>query len=190
MTYGDAILVPFLLEVDKVADFVEALVMASSRRKSDSPSVPSLPSSESSPDYLHEASGPVVEEQVLQNGTPVIPSQQPTLRIIADQNVVSNGDRSAELTLQEYRLLMCFQANPGRVISIDYITNYLGIDSNNPLSVIYIYMHRLRTKLGPLGLTIRNRRGLGYVSDTHCELDASVGLQTPTYPPRRRPLLR
>lgn len=71
-----------------------------------------------------------------------------------------------ELTTRELSVLEALMLRSGRVVSkeqlLERLYNYSKEASNNAIEV---YIHRLRKKVEPAGITIRTIRGLGYVID-------------------------
>jgi two-component system response regulator TctD len=71
-----------------------------------------------------------------------------------------------ELPRREYRLLEIFIGNVGRVLSKDDIASQLfDFDDEAGANAIELYVGRLRRKLGG-ALTIRTKRGFGYIAET------------------------
>lgn len=72
-----------------------------------------------------------------------------------------------DLTTRELGVLEALMLRAGRVISkeqlLERLYNYSGEASSNAIEV---YIHRLRKKTAPAGVTIRTIRGLGYVIDS------------------------
>ena len=71
-----------------------------------------------------------------------------------------------ELTTRELSVLETLMLRSGRVVSKEHLLerlySYSEEASNNAIEV---YIHRLRKKIEPAGVTIRTIRGLGYVID-------------------------
>jgi two-component system OmpR family response regulator len=82
-----------------------------------------------------------------------------------------NGE-TLELTTRELSVLEALMSRIGWVISKDQLLERLYSYSEEASSnAIEVYIHRLRKKIEPAGVTIRTIRGLGYiidkVADTH-----------------------
>lgn len=76
-----------------------------------------------------------------------------------------NGD-PVELTTRELSVLEALISRIGRVISKEQLLECLYSYSEEASSnAIEVYIHRLRKKIEPAGVTIRTIRGLGYVID-------------------------
>ncbi len=77
-----------------------------------------------------------------------------------------NG-KPVELTALEYRLLLTFAANKGRVLTRSQILESIWDSSGNFVedNTLTVYIKRLREKLGG-ALTIETVRGLGYRADS------------------------
>jgi len=93
---------------------------------------------------------------------------------------VTCGERTAELSGQELRLLLCFQANIGRLLPVSYLAAHMRIRSGDYVGLLYVYLSRLRIKLGSLGFSIRNKRNIGYVCDVPMLLLDSSGPRPPS----------
>lgn len=77
--------------------------------------------------------------------------------------------RPLDLPRREYQLLEIFIGNIGRVLSKDDIAAQLfDFDDEAGANAIELYVGRLRRKLGN-ALTIRTKRGFGYVAETDPE---------------------
>lgn len=87
------------------------------------------------------------------------------LRLCLSKGVVSAGERTAELTRNELKILAYLMARPGEIVSradlIDTLWDSQIYIDDNTLSV---NMTRLRDKLAGLGAAgrIKTRRGMGY----------------------------
>lgn len=74
-----------------------------------------------------------------------------------------------DLPRREYQLLEIFIGNIGRVLSKDDIaTQLFDFDDEAGINAIELYVGRLRRKLGG-ALTIRTKRGFGYVAEAEPE---------------------
>jgi DNA-binding response OmpR family regulator len=88
------------------------------------------------------------------------------LKLNLSNGVVSYGDKSQELTKNEFRILACLIKNKGKIISRNDLMEYMWdadvfVDDNT----LSVNMTRLRKKLDELGMRehIETRRGLGYI---------------------------
>lgn len=71
--------------------------------------------------------------------------------------------RRVELTRKEYRLLLAFLENPGRVFTRDQLLERVwGLDYTGETRTVDVHIGTLRTKLGPCGRLIATVRGMGY----------------------------
>jgi two-component system OmpR family response regulator len=76
------------------------------------------------------------------------------------------GDAIMELSVREVGLLEIFLTRIGRVVSKDVIIDLLfewGEDVTS--NAVEVYIHRLRKKIEPAGVSIRTIRGVGYCLD-------------------------
>lgn len=73
-----------------------------------------------------------------------------------------DGER-IDLTLKEYRLLLTFMENPGRVFTRDQLLETVwGLDYIGETRTVDVHIGTLRTKLGKYGNLIATVRGIGY----------------------------
>ena len=75
------------------------------------------------------------------------------------------GDREVPLTAKEFSILECFMLHQGQVLTRDQVLESAwdwGLDDGHNL--VEVYVHRLRRKLGEVGVAdaIRTLRGAGY----------------------------
>jgi len=78
------------------------------------------------------------------------------------QTVCVDGERQAELTAIEFRLLRYFMLNSGKLLTKTHLLEHVYECDYDPASnVIEVYINRLRRKLGKD--LIATRRGQGYV---------------------------
>ncbi len=78
----------------------------------------------------------------------------------------SMGEAAIELSLREISVLEALLARLGKVVSKDQLIETLcGYGEEVSANAIEVYVHRLRKKLEPAGVTIRTLRGLGYLMD-------------------------
>ncbi|MEW5787455.1 MAG: response regulator transcription factor [Pseudomonadota bacterium] len=76
-----------------------------------------------------------------------------------------NGE-SLELSQREVSVLETLLFRQGKVVSKDQLIESLcGYGEEVSANAIEVYVHRLRKKLEPAGVTIRTLRGLGYLMD-------------------------
>jgi two-component system OmpR family response regulator len=69
-----------------------------------------------------------------------------------------------ELSAREIGVLEVLMMRSGRVVNKDQLAEELyGWDEDVSTNAIEVYVHRLRRKLEPAGVTIRTIRGLGYL---------------------------
>ena len=77
---------------------------------------------------------------------------------------VSVNGRPLEMPRRELCVLEILLSRVGQVVSKEQIAEQLfSYDDDTSLSAIEIYIHRLRKKLAPAGVSIRTVRGLGYL---------------------------
>jgi two-component system, OmpR family, response regulator len=91
------------------------------------------------------------------------------LVLIPGQPRVSLGETSVDLPAGEMALLETLALKMGRVVSKQAIADRLSRGGDPPSdTAIEICVHRLRRRLGPVGLKVRTLRGFGYMleSDT------------------------
>ena len=73
---------------------------------------------------------------------------------------------AVELPRRELNVLEILLGNVGRVVCKERMAEHLfSFDEETSLNAIELYVHRLRKKLGPAGVSIRTVRGLGYLLD-------------------------
>jgi two-component system OmpR family response regulator len=78
----------------------------------------------------------------------------------------SVGDEVLELSQREVSVLEALLFRLGKVVSKDQMIESLcGYSEEVSANAIEVYVHRLRKKLEPAGVTIRTLRGLGYLMD-------------------------
>lgn len=77
--------------------------------------------------------------------------------------VVHIDGQRADLTLKEFRLLLTFMENPGRVFTRDRLLETVwGVDYTGETRTVDVHIGTLRTKLGRYGGLISTVRGMGY----------------------------
>ena len=77
--------------------------------------------------------------------------------------VVRVEGRRVDLTRKEYRLLLVFMENPGRVFTRDQLLELVwGMDYTGETRTVDVHIGTLRTKLDPCGNYIATVRGIGY----------------------------
>jgi DNA-binding response OmpR family regulator len=75
-----------------------------------------------------------------------------------------HGAERLDLSSREYGVLEMLARRAGRVVSKEQLLEAItGWDESVGLNAIEVYVHRLRRKLEPVGVTIRTLRGLGYL---------------------------
>ena len=81
----------------------------------------------------------------------------------AGRRATLNGE-PLELSARELGVLEVLMLRSGRVVNKEQMTEQLyGWDEEVGANAIEVYVHRLRRKLEPAGVTIRTIRGLGYL---------------------------
>ena len=74
------------------------------------------------------------------------------------------GGVAVDLPASEFALLEALAIRAGRVVRREDIADRLGRGAEPPSdTAIEVCVHRLRRRLGPLGLTVRTLRGFGYL---------------------------
>jgi two-component system, OmpR family, response regulator len=74
------------------------------------------------------------------------------------------GGEPLDLSARELGVLEVLMLRSGRVVNKDQLAEQLyGWDEEVGPNAIEVYVHRLRRKLEPAGVTIRTIRGLGYL---------------------------
>ena len=82
---------------------------------------------------------------------------------IAGRRALLNGE-PLELSAREIGVLEVLMLRSGRVVNKDQLADELyGWEEEVSANAIEVYVHRLRRKLEPAGVTIRTIRGLGYL---------------------------
>lgn len=77
--------------------------------------------------------------------------------------VVHIDGQRADLTLKEYKLLLTFMENPGRVFTRDQLLEIVWeTDYAGETRTVDVHIGTLRTKLGKYGSLIATVRGIGY----------------------------
>jgi two-component system OmpR family response regulator len=77
--------------------------------------------------------------------------------------VAELGGKRLELSARELSLLELFLRRSGRLVHKDQVVEHLcGWGEEVSANAIEVYVHRLRRKLGPGGVTISTVRGVGY----------------------------
>ena len=92
-------------------------------------------------------------------------------RLACGRLMLDTGGRRAwldgeplDLRRRELCLLETLLVNAGRVVSMEQISDAIfGYQSDGSPNAIQIYVHRLRKKLNPSGVTIVTMRGIGYL---------------------------
>lgn len=88
-------------------------------------------------------------------------------RITIDLNryEVTVDNKVINLTTTEFKILLLFSKNIGRVFSREQILNFIDDDKVVLDRTIDVHIKNLRDKLGKAGALIKNKRGLGYKID-------------------------
>lgn len=74
------------------------------------------------------------------------------------------GTQAVNLSRREVAVLELLMDRQGRVASKDQIAEHLtGLDEEIGPNAVEVYVHRLRKKLEPFGVSVRTLRGLGYL---------------------------
>ncbi len=77
--------------------------------------------------------------------------------------VVHLDGQRADLTLKEYKLLLTFMENTGRVFTRDQLLEIVwGMNYTGETRTVDVHIGTLRTKLGKYGSLITTVRGIGY----------------------------
>ncbi len=85
------------------------------------------------------------------------------LQIDLRTHEVFSGDDTFDLPLREREVLESLMvASPAVVKKDDLVQSLAGWQADLSANAIEVYISRLRPKITPLGLTIRNVRGIGY----------------------------
>lgn len=85
------------------------------------------------------------------------------LELNPDTYIVHADGERVPLTLKEYKLLLTFMENPGRVFTRDQLLETVwGIDYSGETRTVDVHIGTLRTKLGLCGDLIETVRGVGY----------------------------
>ena len=91
------------------------------------------------------------------------------IRVDTERGEVRRGTEGIALTALEYRILLLFLENRGRVLSLDRITESIwGPETFQSDRVVYTHINNLRAKIEPLPAQPRyiiSLRGLGYRFD-------------------------
>lgn len=69
-----------------------------------------------------------------------------------------------ELSSRELMVMECLMQRPGRLVSKDQLIDHIcGWEKNISGNAVEVYIHRLRKRIEPHGVTVRALRGLGYL---------------------------
>ena len=86
------------------------------------------------------------------------------LRLDKRSREVFHQNRPLNLSSREIDVLELLMNRHGRVVSKDQIAEHLtGLEEEIGQNAVEVYVHRLRKKLEPLGISVRTLRGLGYL---------------------------
>ena len=81
---------------------------------------------------------------------------------------VTIAGRALDISLRETTILEALMQQPGAVVIKRRLAQSLGEwDEEVGPNAIEVYVHRLRKKLAPCGITIRTIHGLGYLLEPH-----------------------
>ena len=68
------------------------------------------------------------------------------------------------LSSREVAVLELLMSRCGRVVGKDQLAEHLtGLEEEIGPNAVEVYVHRLRRKLEPFGISVRTLRGLGYL---------------------------
>ncbi len=82
---------------------------------------------------------------------------------VANRLLSADGER-IELSAREMIVAECLMQRPGRLVSKEQILERVsGWQSDISTNAIEVYVHRVRKRLEPYGVTVKAMRGLGYV---------------------------
>ncbi len=86
------------------------------------------------------------------------------LRLDKSSREAFHHNQPLSLSSREVDVLELLMSRYGRVVSKDQISEHLtGMDEEIGQNAVEVYVHRLRKKLEPLGISVRTLRGLGYL---------------------------
>ena len=86
------------------------------------------------------------------------------LRLDKRSREAFHQNRPLNLSSREIDVLELLMNRHGRVVSKDQIAEHLtGMEDEIGQNAVEVYVHRLRKKLEPLGISVRTLRGLGYL---------------------------
>ncbi|MEU3016948.1 MULTISPECIES: winged helix-turn-helix domain-containing protein [unclassified Nocardiopsis] len=106
--------------------------------------------------------GVVVDEP--HPGAPPAPETGADLLLDRDSRRVWSRGAEVELTFQEYELLECLTASPGRAVTRgELMERVWGTSRELHSRTIDVHIHRLRRKLGRAGGRIATVRKVGYI---------------------------
>jgi two-component system, OmpR family, response regulator len=85
------------------------------------------------------------------------------------------GEDALDLSAREVALLEALLLSAGRVVSKDQLADRLyGVSDEVGPNAIEVFVHRLRRKIEPAGVSIRTIRGLGYLVEKPHHAEARV----------------
>lgn len=91
------------------------------------------------------------------------PLQLAGLEVDPQSCIVHVDGRRVDLTLKEYKLLLTFLENTGKVFTRDQLLEIVwGMDYTGETRTVDVHIGTLRTKLGKYGSLIATVRGIGY----------------------------
>lgn len=78
--------------------------------------------------------------------------------------VLTANEEPLELSAREMLVTECLMQRPGRLVSKEQILEQIsGFQSDISTNAIEVYVHRVRKRIEPFGVTIKAMRGLGYI---------------------------
>jgi len=85
------------------------------------------------------------------------------------------GEEALDLSAREVALLEALLLSAGRVVSKDQLADRLyGVSDEVGPNAIEVFVHRLRRKIEPAGVSIRTIRGLGYLVEKPSHAEARL----------------
>lgn len=87
-----------------------------------------------------------------------------SLRLDKRSRQAYHHNLAMNLSSREVDVLELLMTRYGRVVSKDQLAEHLtGLEEEIGQNAVEVYVHRLRKKLEPLGISVRTLRGLGYL---------------------------
>ena len=82
-------------------------------------------------------------------------------------NQIMVDDKPLTLSSREYAVLEILLLHAGKIVAKDRFAQRLASEGDAPAdNAIEVYIHRVRKRIEPYGLSIRTARGLGYLLET------------------------